>query len=156
VLCLDLDGFLFSGTGPLPGMVELVAELRANREVVVTTAAPADHAEGALRQSGFPPLRVFAELLAPRGKQYTPVARAYPEASLVAAGHSPEDLPADLDIPFVFCDVPDESMSAALRLGLAHMLGERVPDHPGLSVSEGSLDTGALALSRVVMVGPAS
>jgi len=107
VLCLDMDGLLIEHGLRMKEMAACAKKLRGQHAVVVSTAAPTHEAKEMLYNAGLSDVLpvVFGDLADRRGKKYAPVAQffgyAHPEKRLVAVGHSAEDTPADIDIPFI-------------------------------------------------------
>ncbi|MBI4148564.1 hypothetical protein HY490_04700, partial [Candidatus Woesearchaeota archaeon] len=75
------------------------------------------------------------------------------EKRMIAVGHSWEDTPADIDIPFVILQVPDDLKALALRAAYNHLEGKGIQDGNPCQVHEKTLTLPDRTLSKVYMVG---
>src|SRR3989338_6754226 len=137
--CLDLEGLIISNGNLSSGIEKAVLEIKQRHGLVVSTAAPEKEAAEILSKTKLKRLLVFGDLASPRGKKYAPIDEffgyAHPENHLVAVGHSFEDTPSDLKIPFIYLDVKTDKLGQALLSGVAFIEGKQ----PELRVAKRTL-----------------
>lgn len=117
--CLDLEGLIINNGKLTPKIEQSISKIRKRHGIVISTAAPEKEAQEILELVNFKiPILIFGNLKG-RGKRYSPIAEFFgyhhPEENLIAVGHSFEDTPADLNIPFIYLDVTHNSMAEALN-----------------------------------------
>ena len=144
VFCLDLEGLIIDNNEQVPGIKEAIRTIRKKHNIVISTAMPENEAIELLAEKDLADISflIFGDLSHPKGKKYNQIAEffsyAHPENHLVAVGHSFEDVPADINIPFMYLDVPKEQLYQAL-IESSEFLSGKDPKH--FEIIQGSLDT---------------
>ena len=124
LFCLDMDGLILEKGLPVPGIRDAIADVKQRHRVAVTTAVPTHEARFMLAQSKLSALlpNVYGDLAHRKGKKYEPVADdiglPFPHRHLVAVSHGLEDIPADIDIPFMHLNAPLEQRARAFLEGV--------------------------------------
>lgn len=137
--CLDLEGLIIDKGQIIPGIEEAISKVRERHCVVISTAAPEQEAGDMLSKTKLKKILTFGNLGCSSGKNYGPIDNffgyAHPEEHLVAIGHSFEDIPADIEIPFIYLDVEKDKLAQALLSGVDFIDGKK----PSLRVIKKSL-----------------
>ncbi len=127
VFCLDLDGLIIEEGKTIKGIEQAILEIRKKHGVVISTAAPEKEAIEMLSRTNINAL-IFGDLVSPKGKNYKSIDEffgyAHPQEHLVAIGHSFEDMPADIKIPFIYLGVKKNKLAQALLAGVEFIEGK--------------------------------